>query len=162
MKAFSKFLLVITLIVILLGVYLVQASSISISPSGALVESAADRQSAFDSLSQSIAVGSPDLILYDTNLTGSSADYIFVTYKVDFSNLNLLPAEWIQISLEPQTGDVLMIKPSIEDIAALDSEKVELVLMTSRSNSTAYSRTAEITYYVYGHEYTRQITLGAK
>ena len=55
-----------------------------------------------------------------------------------------------------------MIKPSIEDITALNSEKVTLVLMTARNNATAYSRNAEVTYYVYGHEHTEYITLGAK
>ena len=101
------------------------------------------------------------LILFATSRLPAVSACIRILSSVLYRKY-LLPAEWIQISLEPQTGDVLMIKPSIEDIAALDSEKVELVLMTSRSNSTAYSRTAEITYYVYGHEYTRQITLGAK
>ncbi len=162
MKAFAKFLTVVTLIVVLLGGYIVWASNIDVMPAGALVESAADRQSAFDSLTASAAVGSPDLILYNTDISMSSADYIFITYTIDMENHNLLPAEWLQISLIAQDGDVLMIKPAIEDIMPLDSEEISLVLMTSRSNSASYTRTAELTYYVYGHEITMPLTLGTK
>lgn len=162
MRSLAKFLAVVTLIVAVLGVYLVQASEISVAPAGALVESAADRQSAFDSLTQSAAVGSPDLVLYNTDIAADPSEYIFVTYTVKISNRNLLAAEWLQISLEPQSGDVLMIKPAIEDISPLSSADVTLVLMTSRSNSTSYTRNASLTYYVYGHEYTVPLTLGAK
>ncbi len=162
MKSLAKFLAVVTLIVVLLGVYLVRASVISITPAGALVESAADRQSAFDSLTQSAAVGSPDLVLYNADISADPAEYIFVTYTVKISNRNLIAAEWLQISIESQSGDVLMIKPSIEDIAPISSADVTLVLMTNRSNSTSYSRNATLTYYVYGHEYTVPLTLGAK
>ncbi len=162
MKALAKFLTVVTLVVVLLGGYIIWAANISVVPAGALVESAADRQPAFDSLTASAAVGSPDLVLYNTDISPDSADYIFVTYTVNMENRNLLPAEWLQLSLSVQDGDVLMIKPAIEDILPMDSEKIELVLMTSRSNSASYTRSAVLTYYVYGHEITMPLTLGAK
>ena len=160
MKALAQFLLVITLIVAVLAGYVIHAANIAVTPSGTLVESAADRQSAFDSLSQSAAVGSPDLILYGAQPSADSSQYVFVTYTIDLNNSNLLPVEWIQIALEPQGSDVLMIKPSIEDIAAFSAEQITLVLMTTRSAS--YTRNATLTYYVYGHEFNVPLVLGSK
>lgn len=162
MKSLAKFLAVIALIVVLLGVYIVRSSTISVTPAGALVESAADRQSAFVSLSESAAVGSPSLVLYNTEISADPSEYIFVTYTLKISNRNLLAAEWLQIALESQSGDVLMIKPAIEDIDPMSELDVTLVLMTGRSNSTSYTRNAVLTYYVYGHEYSVPLTLGAK
>jgi len=75
--------------------------------------------------------------------------------------MNLLPAEWLQIDLEPQKGDVLMLKPAVEDVLPFNEEYITLVLMTDRS-AASYQRSATVRYYVYGHEFSRSIQLVAQ
>ena len=158
MKALAKFLCVVTLLVALTGLYISHACNINVSCGSGLVESAADRIQAFDSIRYSMNVGSASLVPYRTGIPGSADQYVFVTYTLHLKNMNLLPVEWIQIELEPQNGDVLMLKPAVEDVMPFSEEVITLVLMTDRSTAS-YLRSATLIYYVYGHEFRLPIQL---
>ena len=158
MKALAKFLCVVVLLVVLTGLYISHACDITVTSGGGLVESAADRIQAFDSIRYSMTVGSSSLVPYQTGIGGNADQYVFVTYTLNLKNMNLLPVEWIQIDLQPQKGDVLMLKPAVEDVPPFSEETITLVLMTDRA-AASYARSATLSYYVYGHEFKIPVQL---
>lgn len=159
MRAIAKFLTVVTVLVLLAAGYVIWAAELKVAPAGAVIESAADRAEAFQNIYQSMQVGSADLEIFTAETIDPSPEqYMFVTYTLKVRNLNALPAEWMQLSITPEDGDVLMVKPTVEDAPAFNEQLVTLVLLTSR-NAADYVRTATLNYYVYGHEYSIPVTL---
>jgi len=158
MKALAKFLTVVTLLVLLAGGYILWAAELKVTPGGGLVESAADRASAFESIRQSTEIGSPDLIMFEDSIAYGPDQYVFVTYTLRMRNMNLIPAEWLQIDIVPQAGDVLMVKATVEDVPGLSEQLVSVVLLTDRTTAS-YARAATLSYYVYGHEYSVPVQL---
>ncbi len=158
MKALAKFLCVVVLLVALTGLYIFHACDVTVTSGGGLVESAADRIQAFDSIRYSMTVGSSSLVPYQTGISGNADQYVFVTYTLNLKNTNLLPVEWIQIDLQPQKGDVLMLKPAVEDVPPFSEGIITLVLMTDRA-AASYARSATLSYYVYGHEFKIPVQL---
>ena len=82
------------------------------------------------------------------------------TYTLRVRNLNLLDAEWLQLEISPADGDVFMLKPTVEDVAALNEQLVSVVIMTDRLTNN-YTRSAMLTYYVYGHAVSIPVQLTA-
>lgn len=160
MKALAKFLTVVTVLVLLAGGYVIWASELGVSPAGTLVESAADRTDAFESIRQTAAVGGSGVTLYADGMLGEPDEYVFVTYTLRLRNSNVLNAEWLQLELTPQEGDVLLLASSVEDVPAFSEQLYTVVLLTSR-NTASYARSAELTYYVYGHEHKAALQLAS-
>ena len=158
MKALSKFLTFITVLVLAAGGYILWAAELKVAPVGGLVESAADRASAFESISQSTEIGSADLVLFQDSIDYGPEQYVFVTYTLRIRNMNILPAEWLQIDIQPQTGDVLMVKATVEDVPGFSEQLVSVVLLTDRTTAS-YARAATLSYYVYGREYSVPVQL---
>lgn len=160
MRGIAKFLTLVTVIVLLACGYVIWASELSVSSAGAVIESAADRADAFESIRQMSEVGSTDIVMFRDGVEGEAADYSFVTYTLRVRNLNLLDAEWLQLELSSADGDVLMLKPTVEDVAALNEQYLSVVLMTNRLTNS-YTRSATLTYYVYGHAVSIPVQLTA-
>lgn len=158
MKAIAKFLTFITVLVLAAGGYILWAAELKVTPGGGLVESAADRASAFQSIRESSQIGSPDLVMFQDSIDYGAEQYVFVTYTLRMRNMNAIPAEWLQIDIEPQAGDVLMVKATVEDIPAFSEQLVSVVLLTDRT-TVSYARAATLSYYVYGHEYSIPVQL---
>ncbi len=158
MKALAKFLTFITVLVLIAGAYIYWAAELKVTPGGGLVESAADRASAFESIRQSSEIGSVDLIMFQDSIDYGPEQYVFVTYTLRMRNMNLLPAEWIQIDIAPQAGDVLMVRATVEDVPSFDEQLVSVVLLTDRTTAS-YARAATLSYYVYGHEFSVPVQL---
>ena len=158
MKAIAKFLTVITILVLLACAYVIRASELKVVPAGGVIESAADRAQAFDSILESARVGSSALDVYDFSVSGGAEQYIFITYTLNLRNMNALPAEWLQLDITPQEGDVLTVLPTVEDVPAFSQEYLTVVLLTDR-NTASRSRSAVLTYYVYGHEFKLPVQL---
>ena len=158
MKAIAKFLTLVTVLVLLAGGYVIWASELKVAPGGAVVESAADRAQAFEGIRQSAETGSADLVMYADSIDYGADQYVFVTYTLRLRNLNALPAEWMQLDIVPQEGDVLMVKATIEDVPAFNEQLFTVVLMTDRTVAS-YARSATLTYYVYGHEISIPVQL---
>ena len=151
MKLFVKFLAVVTLLAVLFAGYVVWASDATVSYEGYQVESALDRSDAFDGVVSAASSGDDSVVIYDISNIGSADQYVFVTYTVKIANRDILPLEWIDIQLNSQTGDVLMVKPTISDVPAFNQSLVSFSLLVDRSAAAGYQRTATLTYYIYGH-----------
>jgi len=158
MRAIAKFLTLVTVLVLLAGGYVIWASELKADSAGGTVQSAADVPEAFSGICQSAQVGSPDLVMYANNVDYGADQYLFITYTLRLRNANALPAEWLQLDIAPQQGDVLMVKSSVEDVPAFSETLLTVVLMTDRATGS-YARQATLTYYVYGHEISFPVLL---
>ena len=158
MKVLAKFLTTVTALVLLACGYVLWASELKVTPGGGIVESAADRASAFESIRESSEIGSPDLVMFAESIDYGPEQYVFVTYTLRMRNMNIIPAEWLQIDIQPQAGDVLMVKAVVEDVPAFNEQLISVVLLTDRT-AASYARAATLSYYVYGHEYSVPVQL---
>ena len=159
MKVFVKFLAVVTLLAVLFAGYVVWAADASVSYEGYLVESALDRGDAFNGVVSAARSGGDSVVTYDISNIGAADRYVFVTYTVKISNRDILPLEWIDIQLTNQAGDVLMVKPTISDVPALNQALVSFSLLVDRNAASNYQRAATLTYYIYGHAKTVELNL---
>ena len=103
--------------------------------------------------------GGDSVVCYDISNIGAAEQYEFVTYTVKISNRDVLPLEWIDIQLTSQTGDVLMVKPTISDVPAFNQALVSFSLLVDRNAASGYQRSATLTYYIYGHAKTVTLNL---
>ena len=159
MKVFVKFLAVVTLLAVLFAGYVVWAADASVSYEGYQVESALDRGDAFNGVVSAARSGGDSVVTYDISNIGAADRYVFVTYTVKISNRDILPLEWIDIQLTNQAGDVLMVKPTISDVPALNQALVSFSLLVDRNAASNYQRAATLTYYIYGHAKTVELNL---
>ena len=159
MKVFVKFLAVVTLLAVLFAGYVVWAADAAVSYEGYQVESALDRSDAFNGVVSAAQSGGDSVVSYDISNIGGADQYVFVTYTVKISNRDVLPLEWIDIQLANQSGDVLMVKPTISDVPALNQALISFSLLVDRNAASGYQRAAALTYYIYGHARTVELEL---
>lgn len=159
MKAFVKFLAVVTLLAVLFAGYVVWAADAAVSYEGYQVESALDRSDAFNGVVSAAQSGDDSVVRYDVSNIGSAESYEFVTYTLKISNRDILPLEWIDIQLNNLNGDVLLVKPTISDVPALNQALISFSLLVDRNAAAGYQRAATLTYYIYGHAKTVELEL---
>ncbi|MBO4886580.1 MAG: hypothetical protein IKS52_07770 [Clostridia bacterium] len=159
MKIFAKVLSLITLVALLLAGYVVWASTAQVSAEGYLVEAAADRADSFTGVIGALRNGSENIVAYDAENIGSVEQYLFVTYTIRIRNSDLVELEWIDIALQNQPGDVLLVKPTVQDIPAINESLLSCTLMVERAGFPNYERAATLSYYIYGHYKEIPITL---
>ncbi|MBR3504681.1 MAG: hypothetical protein IKO07_10650 [Clostridia bacterium] len=158
MKAFAKILTVITALALLLAGYVVWSANAQVSAEGYKVEAAADREDSFNGVVNALRSGSDNIVSYSRGAIGGADQYVFVTYTIRVRNSDFIPFEWIDLTLESREGDVLLVKPSVQDIPALNQSLLSFTLM-ARRGAVDYERRATLSYYVYGHYKAIPLTL---
>ncbi|MBQ8954072.1 MAG: hypothetical protein IJ048_08135 [Clostridia bacterium] len=158
MRIFAKFLTVITVLALLLAGYVVWASDAQVNAEGYKVEAAADRADSFSGVVNALRSGSDSIVAYQSGVAGSADQYVFVTYTIRMRNSDFIPFEWIDLALENKPGDVLLVKPTVQDIPALNQSLLSFTLMAERG-IVDYERQATLSYYVYGHYKEMPLTL---
>ena len=158
MRVFAKILTVITLLALLAAGYVIWTADAQVSAEGYRVEAAADRADSFSGVVSALKSGSDNIVSYDGGAVGGADEYVFVTYTVRVRNADLIPFEWVDLTLESKEGDVLLVKPSVQDIPALNQSLLSFTLM-ARRGIVDYERQATLTYYVYGHYRAVPLTL---
>ena len=158
MRVFAKFLTVITVLALLLAGYIVWASDAQVSAEGYKVEAAADRVDSFNGVVSALRSGSDNIVAFQNSVTGGADQYVFVTYTIRVRNSDFIPFEWIDLALESKAGDVLLVKPTVQDIPALNQSLLSFTLMAERG-IVDYERQATLSYYVYGHYKEMPLTL---
>ena len=158
MRVFAKILTVITLLALLAAGYVIWASAAQVSAQGYKVEAAADRAGSFAGVVEALRSGSDSIVSYDGAPVGGADQYVFVTYTIRVRNADLVPFEWIDLSVRSKEGDVLLVKPAVQDIPALNQSLLSFTLMAQRG-LIDYERQATLSYYVYGHYRQVPVTL---
>ena len=159
MKTFAKILTVITLVAVLLAGYVGWASTAQVTVEGYRVEAAADRADSFEGIVNAAKRGSDSIVTYRNGAIGTADDYVFVTYTIRVRNSDLLELEWIDLAIQNTADDIMLVKPTAQDIPALNQSILSYTLMVERAALPQYERAAVLSYYIYGHYKEIPITL---
>ena len=110
---------------------------------------AAEYPDAFDSIRNVVSSGAAPR-LFSQDVLDDPANYSFVDITVNLANRGIFAAEWLNVQLEPVTGDVAVYSLSGDgiDVSARSTAQVNLKLVTRAPSGSA--RTVTIQYYVYG------------
>lgn len=158
MRFLAKFLAFIAIVALLATGYVIWAADVGVASQGYVVESAADRAETFENIKNAIRGGTDGITVYGDGTIGNAEDYIFVTYTLQLRNRDVVPFEWVEMTVKNLPGDVLMIKPLIQSVPAFNETAISFTLMMDRGAVT-YARDVVIGYYVYGHYKELTVTL---
>lgn len=158
MKAVAKCLTVLALLAVLALAYVHYTSRLIARYAGINVASCADYQQTFDTIRDYATRGTSDVTVFTEAPGMDSGSYKFLTYTVDVRNLNVLGAEWMDLTIEPKEGDLVQVNSKVTDLSAFNSETMTVILLCDRS-VTDLTRQATLSYYVYGRYYEIALTL---
>lgn len=161
MKAVAKCLTVLALLVLLALAYMGYASRLIVTYSGVNVASCADHPQTFETVRDYALRGTADVTVF-TGAPGMSAeDYKFITFSVNVRNLNVLDAEWMDLTVTPRTGDLMQVNSRVTDLAGFNSDTMTVILVCDRG-VTDLTREATLSYYVYGRYHEIALTLNGQ
>ena len=158
MRIIAKLLFVIVVLCALGAGYVLWASDAALTAGGYQVVAAADSGDQFEKALSDIANVRDNVTLFTDETPGGADQYVFVTYTIRVRNADLVPFEWIDLSVRSKEGDVLLVKPAVQDIPALNQSLLSFTLMAQRG-LIDYERQATLSYYVYGHYRQVPVTL---
>jgi hypothetical protein len=154
MKSFAQSLIGITAVVAALFIYVSISSNIRMTRTESYAQPASERESAFDNIISSAQRGDPGVSLLDDDPIGLITEYSFVTLTYELTNFGIMPAEWVELNIEPQMGDTLVLATPTIDLGPFRKAQVSVVILT-RDLTPAPERNVNLSYHSMG----RYITL---
>ena len=103
---------------------------------------------------------SMSVIKFTNDEPGDTSNYSMVYLTVEVSNWSYLPAEWVQIRVNPASGDLLQIRQDYGLGARAGQDRVPGGTADERAKPHC-GRPVEVKYYIFGHKYTVTSTLTA-
>ena len=149
MKKLAIFLTVVTAIALILVFYQLYASNLRLEVTRVDITPASQRADAFGGLLTAARRGDLEHSLYRADIPDDPAQCVLVTITLSLRNHGLLPAEWIDVEVEPMPGDYLRVPNASIDLRALRYTDLSIVLL-SGLESAGEPRPLHITYYVLG------------
>lgn len=151
MKSLAKFLVGITVVVLILVVYYIISSRLSTVVDAEIVP-ASRQQSQFDTIAADIARGRYEGV----SPLGDVNNYAFVTLNIEADNFSPFTAEWTQYKLKQENGDVLLLISDTgpKDIAPFKSGAFSITVLTSSDNQY---REGWLEYYIFGRFHSLKI-----
>ncbi len=160
MRVFAWILVVITVLTVGLAVYELatlklgtEAVQVSVTPasrSEALLE---DMRAGMDNDSLTGRIFSREAI-------GNAEDYVFITYTVPVKNMNFLSAEWIELVVSPQEGDIVQVSTGdAQKLPGLSRADLSATVLCRLSEQEAAARkpSLEINYFLFGRPYSFEL-----
>ena len=119
---------------------------------------AASYPEAFKTIADTIANGSAPLV-FSTEAPTDASQYTLFDINVALTNRGVFDAEWLNISMEPASGDVAVYSLTGNglDVAVRSSQQVNLKLLTRAGSAS--KRRVTVQYYVYGISRTIAFTV---
>lgn len=151
MKSLAKFLTGITVVVVLLVGYYILSSTLSTTVT-VQVQPASQRAEDFESLKSDVAAGKYEGV-YSLGDIGS---YSFVTVNVEAENFCVFPAEWAQLFLKEEPGDLLTLTSDSgpKDIDRFKADEFSVTLLTESSEPF---RGGWLDYYIFGRSHSIEV-----
>lgn len=161
MRTFSIVTAVVTALIILIVGYGALTTNVGVQVLSVTSEPASNQYEAFSmATAWARENDSMSVIKFTNDEPGDISNYSMVYLTVEVSNWSYLPAEWVQIRVNPANGDLLQIRQDTASARALGKTVFQAVLLTSAQNPTV-ERQVEVEYYIFGHKYTATSTLTA-
>ncbi len=159
MRTFSIVTAVVTALIILIVGYGALTTNVGVQVLSVTSEPASNQYEAFSmATAWARENDSMSVIKFTNDEPGDISNYSMVYLTVEVSNWSYLPAEWVQIRVNPASGDLLQIRQDSASARALGKTVFQAVLLTSAQNPTV-ERQVEVEYYIFGHQYTVTSTL---
>ena len=119
---------------------------------------AAEYPDAFESIRSVVASGAAPR-QFSQDALDDPANYSLVDVTINLTNRGIFAAEWLNVQLEPVTGDVAVYSLSGDgvDVSARSTAQVNLKLVTRAPAGSV--RTVSIQYYVYGVSRTIELQI---
>ena len=119
---------------------------------------AAEYPDAFESIRSVVASGAAPR-QFSQDALDNPANYSLVDVTINLTNRGIFAAEWLNVQLEPVTGDVAVYSLSGDgvDVSARSTAQVNLKLVTRAPAGSV--RTVSIQYYVYGVSRTIELQI---
>ena len=119
---------------------------------------AAEYPDAFEYIRSVVASGAAPR-QFSQDALDDPANYSLVDVTINLTNRGIFAAEWLNVQLEPVTGDVAVYSLSGDgvDVSARSTAQVNLKLVTRAPAGSV--RTVSIQYYVYGVSRTIELQI---
>lgn len=156
MKKLNVFLLIVLLALIALMILVLAGSHLS-AEAHIVTAPASEHPDAFSSIQSVLASGSaPQQFTGDIPQSADGCTLVDVT--ISLTNSGLLPAEWLDVAITAQPGDIAVYSLTGEgsDVPARSSGQINLKLITAES--AAAPHTITLRYYVFGMPRTLTVT----
>lgn len=151
MRALAKILTGITLVVLAFTTYLLYAAQLHVTLESVVIQPAQERQDAFDGIKAAVKSGDLASYQFRNETPGKAANYSFITITLQVTNYGILPAEWIEIRVSPQEGDLLQVPIDPVDLPGLQGRYISTALL-AESDKASRSHSVWLEYYVFGRK----------
>lgn len=157
MRILAWVLIVVTAVALLVAGYELATMRLMAGEVQVEVTPAAQNEALFEQLRADMANNALTGRVFTGESIGDIADYVFVTYTVPVRNFNLLRAEWIELAVQPQEGDVTQLfTGDAQQVAGLRSAELRATVLCRLDEQTAAARTPSLSvnYFIFGRAYS--------
>ena len=156
MRILAWVLIAVTAVALLVAGYELATMRLMAGEVQVAVTPAAQNEALFEQLRVDMENNALTGRVFTSESIGDIADYVFVTYTVPVRNFNLLRAEWIELVVQPQEGDVTQLfTGDAQQVAGLHSAELRATVLCRLDEQTAASRapSLSINYFIFGRGY---------
>lgn len=154
MRTFSIVTAVITALVLVIVGYAALTTDVGVAVLSTTSEPASNQYEAFTmATTWAKENNTASVTCYTSDEPGDVSQYNMVYLTIEVSNWCYLPAEWLQIRVNPIDGDLLQIRQDSGTARAMGKTVFQAVLVTSAADPTV-ARQVEVEYYIFGRKYT--------
>ena len=153
MRTFSIVMAVVTAILVIVVGYAALTTDVGVSVVATSSEPASNQYEAFTMATAWARENDNTNVTRFTDSEADVADCSIVYLTVEVSNWCYLPAEWVQLHVQPASGDILQIRQDSGRARGLGKTTFQAVLITSAANPNV-GRQVEVEYYIFGRKYT--------
>lgn len=154
MRTFSMVLAVITVFILVVFGYAALTVNIGVEVRTTIAEPASNQYEAFaTACSWAKEDGNSSVRKFTADEPGDVSGYSMVYMTVELSNWCFLPAEWVQVNVQPAAGDFLQIRQEPATARQMGRTTLQAVLI-SASPAPTVPRQVEVEYYIFGRKYT--------
>lgn len=160
MRVFAWILIVVTVLTLGLVGYELATLKLSVGEVQVSVLPADQNPGLFENLRREMENDALTGRVFRQEPIESPAEYVFVTYTVPVQNLNFLSAEWIELVVQPQEGDVVQLSTGdAQRLPGLSRANLNATVLCRLDAQAAASRSAalELQYFLFGRPYSFKI-----
>ncbi len=151
MKTIAKFLTGLTIAIVLFLAYYIVTSQLFTDVT-VTVTPAKQNEARFNEIAYDIRTGR----IEGVEALGDINDYSFVEFTVNARNYSIFEAEWAQLSVRAEDGDVFTVQSDLgpKDIKSFSNDGFSATLLTKSSEE---NRSGWLEYYIFGRAHTLQL-----
>lgn len=154
MRTFSIIAAVITALLLACAGYAALTTGVEVSVVAVSSEPASNQVEAFTTVNTWVKEQNGSSITRFTgDQLGDISNYTLVYLTVEVNNWSFMPAEWVQLHVQPAAGDVLQIRQEPGTARPLGKSSFQAVLLTSAQSAEA-ARQVDVEYYLMGRKHT--------